>query len=110
MNTEQHEMYENARKRIKQKKVLYFHFIFLLVGSLFMYIINKWLHVGEPNNWYLWAITSWSFLFVLHLIKVFIADRFLNKDWERAQINKLITMQEEKIEELKKDIQNKNSN
>ena len=40
-NIEQHELYENARYRIKQKKRLYFHFIVFLVGSVFLIILNK---------------------------------------------------------------------
>ena len=35
IDKEQHEKYEYARKRIKQKKRLYYHFILFLVGSLF---------------------------------------------------------------------------
>lgn len=108
MNTEQHEMYEYARKRIKQKKKLYFHFVFLFLGSIFLFATNKWLNIGEPTNWYIWAITVWVFIFILHFIKVFITDSFMNKKWEREQINRLVAMQENKIEKLKNEVENQN--
>ena len=105
MNAEEHELYEHARKRINQKKRLYFHLIFLVVGSLFLFIANKWLKFGEAYDWYLWAITAWIFIFILHVINVFVMNRFMDKNWEREQINKLMTMQKTKIEELKTDIE-----
>lgn len=106
MNNEEHEIYEYARKRINQKKQLYFHLIFLVVGSLFLFIGNKWLKFGEVYDWYLWAITAWVFIFILHLINVFVINRFMDKNWEREQINKLMTLQKSKIAELKTDIEN----
>lgn len=33
MNSEQHELYEYARKRIKQKKMLYYHFVLFFFGK-----------------------------------------------------------------------------
>ncbi|WP_396145259.1 2TM domain-containing protein [Flavobacterium sp.] len=107
MNTEQHEMYEYARRRIKQKKGLYFHFVLFFLGGLFIFALNKWMNVGEPTNWYIWVITAWFFIFILHFIKVFITDSFMNKNWEREQINRLMTMQEKKIEQLKNEVENK---
>lgn len=107
MDLEQHEIYEYARKRIKQKKQLYFHFIVLFFGAIFLFVVNKWLEFGQPLNWYIWAITIWIFIFILHFIKVFITDSFMNKKWEREQINRLMTMQEKKIEQLKNEIENK---
>lgn len=35
MENNQHELYEYARRRMKQKKRLYFHFILFFVGSIF---------------------------------------------------------------------------
>ena len=106
MDTNQHEIYEYARKRIRQKKGLYFHFVLFLLGSIFLFIANKWIGISEQNNWYIWAITSWLFVFILHFIKVFITDSFMNKNWEREQINRLMTTQEKKIEQLKNEVEN----
>lgn len=109
METTQHEIYEYARRRIRQKKRLYFHFVLFFTGSLFLFITNKWIGVGGETNWYIWVITLWIFIFILHFIKVFITDSFMNKNWEREQINRLMTMQEKKIEQLKNEIENKST-
>jgi len=110
MNTmnEQHELYENARTRVKQKKRLYFHFILFLIGSIFFFSINKVFKVGETymENWYEWAIIIWFFFFVFHFINVFITNRFMGNEWERKQTEKLILKQELKIAKLEKEIAN----
>ena len=104
---EQHELYENARYRIKQKKRLYYHFILFLVGSVFLIALNKIFNVGESimQDWFVWAILGWFFLFVLHAVNVFITKRFMNRDWERKQIEKLIEKQEIRIAELQKHLE-----
>jgi amino acid permease len=105
MNTnEQHELYENARNRIKQKKRLYFHFVVFLIGSIFLIIINKFLNVGEQYNWFVWAILLWLFLWVLHFVNVFFTHPFMGKEWERKQTEKLIQKQELRIAKLEKEI------
>ena len=105
-NIEQHELYENARYRIKQKKRLYFHFVVFLVGSVFLIILNKILNVGENflEDWFVWAIFLWFFIFVLHFINVFVTKRFMDRTWERNQIEKLVKKQELKITELEKEV------
>jgi hypothetical protein len=101
MEKELQEQYEYARKRIKQKKTLYIHFVVFLTGSLFLYISQHFLIENAPYQWPVWLIAVWCFLFILHFIKVYITDRFMNKDWEREQINRLIDLQQKKTEELK---------
>jgi biotin transporter BioY len=90
MEKDQHELYEYARNRIKQKKILYFHFVLLILGGVFLFIANKWLSFYSDVDWWIWTVTAWIFLFILHCIKVFITDAFMNKNWERTQIDKLI--------------------
>ena len=106
MERDQHEIYEYARNRIKQKKRLYFHFITFFLGSLFFYIANIWLSFYPEIKWWIWAVTIWAFLFILHFIKVFITDSFMNKNWEREQIDKLMLKKKKKIEQLKNNIDN----
>jgi amino acid permease len=109
MEKDQHELYEYARNRIKQKKRLYFHFILLLIGSLFLFVANNWLSFYPEKKWWIWAVTIWFFIFVLHFIKVFITDAFMNKNWERTQIEKLMDKQTKKIEKLENEIEKKSS-
>ena len=106
MEAEQHELYEYARDRIKQKKGLFYHFILLCLGSLFLIIANKLLGLYPDNTWWTWAVTVWFFLFILHVIKVFVINNFMNKNWEREQIDKLMLRQANKIEKLNNDLEN----
>lgn len=107
MENTPHELYEYARKRIKQKKGLYFHFVLLLLGSLFMFVANVLFKVGAPHLWYTWVIAVWVFFFILHFIKVYITDRFMNKKWEREQIDRLIIKQQQKLAQLQSELETK---
>lgn len=101
-----HEQYENARKRTKQKKRLYFHFVLFALGGLLLFITNKILGYGENyvQNWYIIAIILWTFLFVLHVINVFITNRFFNKEWERQQTDKILAKHDKKVAKLEKKV------
>ena len=105
MEKEQHEQYEYARRRLKQKKGLYFHFVLLILGSIFMFLANHFVIFGVLVNWAIWVISFWFFLFILHFIKVFITDRFMNKNWERDQIDRLVGKQKQKIDQLQNQIE-----
>ncbi len=105
IDTEQHELLENAQKRVKQKKRLYYHFVFFLVGSVFFIIINKVLKVKEDWDWFLWATVVWAFLVCIHVINVFVTNTFLGKDWERMQREKLVVKQKLKIEKLQRSVE-----
>jgi hypothetical protein len=104
MEREQHELYEYARKRIKQKKGVYFHFVLLFLVSLFLFVSTKIFNLGLESNWYIYVITIWFFIFILHFIKVYITDRFMNKNWEREQIDRLVGLQKNKIAEIQAQI------
>ena len=105
LNLEQHDLLESAHARIKQKKRLYEHFVVFLIGSVFLVLINKILKFGVEYDWFIWAITFWAFLFVIHIFNVFVTQKFMGKDWEREQREKLVMKQKEKIAELQKEIE-----
>jgi cell division protein FtsW (lipid II flippase) len=105
MDNLQHEQYDYARNRIRQKKNVFIHFMIFLVGSFFLYLVNKVLDIDAADNWYIWVITGWAFLFALHFIKVFITDSFMNKNWERHQIDKLVAMQQKKMQKLQAELE-----
>lgn len=102
---EEYELYENAKRRIKQKKQLYTHFILFLVSSVFFIVLNKLLKVGEPHDWFVWAIVGWAFIFIFHFINVFITHKFMGKEWIEKQTEKLVLKQETKIAQLEKKIE-----
>lgn len=102
---EEFELYEYARKRQKQKKGLYVHFLVFLVGSVFLIFINKVLNVGEPTDWFVWVVLGWFFLICIQFVNVFITHKFMDEAWERKQIEKLVEKQEKRIKELAKKVE-----
>jgi hypothetical protein len=104
MDKTKYELYENARKRIRQKKVLCYHFVFFLAGSLFMYVANELLEPEPAVVWYTWTTTAWFFILILHFVKVYVTDRFMNKEWENDQVRRLVERQERKIARLKSEV------
>lgn len=104
MDNNQHEQYEYARRRIKQKKRLYFHLIIFFIGSIFIFFDTIFLNIGKPYIWYKWVVSLWLFIFIIHLIKVFVIDCFMNKNWERTQIDILVGRQKRKIEQLQSEL------
>ena len=109
MEREAHEQYEYARNRIKQKKRLYYHFVLFTLSSIFLFTAVYFFEIGIELNWCIWVITLWLFVFVLHFIKVFITDRFMNKYWERDEIDRLVALQQKKIAQLQSKIEENNS-
>ena len=106
IDKEQLELIQNAQKRIKQKKRLYFHFVLFLIGSGFFIVLNLVLGFGKDfkpfeTNWFVFAILAWLFLLLYHTFNVFITHKFMGKQWEENQLKKLVSMQKERIEELK---------
>ena len=47
IDREQLELIEYAQKRIRQKKRVYSHFIFFLIGSIFVILANTVLGIGK---------------------------------------------------------------
>lgn len=97
---------ENAQRRVKQKKGLYIHFVIFLIGAVFFILANTILGIGKDFkpfglDWFVIAVLIWLFLFLYHAFNVFVTNKFMGKDWEKAQIEKLVAKQQAKIEDLK---------
>lgn len=108
LDSEQREQYEYARKRVKQKKRLMQHFIVFLAGSILLIIINPVLGIGKNffiKNWFAWAILIWALLFLIHVFNVILLNKFMGKEWEDRQIEKLKVKQQAKIDELHSQIE-----
>ncbi|WP_196890858.1 2TM domain-containing protein [Aureivirga marina] len=105
-NLEQHELYEAARKRVRQKKGVFVHLIILVIVSVFLYIGNTVFDYGkqEYGNWYEVVVFVWLFFWILHFINVFITQQFMGKKWEREQTEKLINKYKNKLESIEKRI------
>lgn len=106
IDKDQLELIENAQKRIKQKKRLYIHFVIFLIGAVFLILANTVLGIGKDFtiagiDWFVYAILAWLFLFAYHFFNVFITNKFMGKDWEKQQLDKLVNQQQARIDKLK---------
>ena len=106
IDKDQLELIENAQKRIRQKKRLYIHFVVFLIGAVFLILANTVLGIGKDFtiagiNWFVYAILAWFALFIYHFINVFITNKFMGKDWEKQQLDKLVSQQQQRIDKLK---------
>ena len=106
IDQEQLELIQNAQKRIRQKKRLYTHFVIFLLGSVLFIVLNLVLGFGEnvklfDTNWFVYAILAWLFLLLYHTFNVFITHKFMGKDWEQSQLEKLVSKQKQRIDKLK---------
>ena len=110
IDQEQLELITYAQQRIKQKKRLYIHFILFLIGSVVLIILNTVLGIGEQvtffgKEWFVYAILIWLFFLVYHVINVYITHKFMGKEWEKRQLDALVTKQKSRIEELKSKVE-----
>lgn len=109
IDKDQLQLIENAQRRIKQKKRLYYHFVIFLIGAVFLIVLNTVIGIGEQTkiaglDWFVFAILGWLFLFVIHLFNVFITHKFMGKAWEEAQLEKLVAKQKAGIAKLEKEV------
>ena len=107
---EQIEQLEYAQKRIKQKKILYYHFVFFIFGCAISLSLDYIFNIGTEfallgYSWSFWIVFSWFFLFVFHVFKVYVTERFINNRWVKNQKNKLINIQKKEIESIKEKMQ-----
>ncbi len=108
IDPQQKELYENARKRIGQKKKLFRHFIVFIVGSLFFGAFMLFGFGKEMTilglNWFVIAILVWAFLFVVHFCNIWLFHTFMGKEWTDNQMERLIAKQKQEIELIQKDV------
>ena len=110
IDNEQIELLEYAQRRIKQKKYLYYHFVFFIFACAISLSLDFLFDVGAKlifldYSWSFWIVFSWFFLLLFHVFNVYVTKRFLNNSWARNQKNKLIKLQKKEIENIKQKIQ-----
>ena len=106
IDEEQIKLIENAQKRVKQKKRLFYHFSIMLFGIGILLITNILFEIKNeirPFNfpWSYWISVFWFLILIAHVYKVFITNRFMGKDWEKEEIKKLVLKQEIEISKIK---------
>ena len=110
IDEEQIKLVENAQKRVKQRKRLFYHFSVMLFGIATLLIINILFNIKddiEPYNfpWSYWISIFWVLILLSHTYNVYITNRFMGKDWEKEQIKKLVLKQELKISKIKTELE-----
>lgn len=106
---EQRELYENARRRTREKKRLFRHFVFFLIGAVFLIVLNVvigWQQDFKPlgYDWFVWAVLLWAVILIVHFFNVFLVNSFMGKDWETKQVDRLVKKQKEKIARLQEKV------
>lgn len=111
IDQEQLQLIQYAQLRIKQKKRLYVHFVVFLIGSVILIAANIGLGFGRDirpfnQDWFLTAIIIWLVLLTYHAINVFVFNKFMGKEWEQKQLDKLVAEQKIRIEKIKSELKN----
>lgn len=106
IDPEQLELIQNAQKRIKQKKSLYIHFILFLIVSVGFILASVIFNVGSQTklfgiDWFVYAVGIWFLFLCWHVFNVFVTQKFMGKDWEKQQLDKLVGQQQARIEKIK---------
>lgn len=106
IDKEQLELIQNAQRRVRQKKRLFIHFVIFLVGSVIFIIANTVLGIAQEykpfgTEWFVFVILIWLFFILYHLFNVYVTNKFMGKDWEQKQLDKLVAQQQVRIEKLK---------
>jgi len=57
------------------------------------------------KEWFVYAILIWLFFLVYHVINVYITHKFMGKEWEKRQLDILVTKQKTRIAELKSKVE-----
>ncbi len=105
-DNQEYRMYDYAKSRVKQKRLLLFHFILFIIGSILMFCINNF--VQDPvvvGHWWMWAVSVWAVLLLIHVVNVVFVERFMNRAWQDREIKRLIDLQRRKIDELRKTVE-----
>lgn len=109
IDQEQLELIQNAQRRVRQKKWFYTHSIVFLIFALVLFTFNVGLGLADEITigtfpWSVVIIFSWFVLLFWHFVNVFLINTFMGKDWEKNQLNKLVSKQQVHIDKIKKNL------
>ncbi len=79
--------YLRAKKRAKELKGFYSHFLTFVVINIFMIAVNLF---TNPNElWFYWPLFGWGLGLFWHFCGVFVFNKF-GQDWEDRKIKELM--------------------
>lgn len=110
MENYEKDLKKNASKRIKQKRRLMTHLVSFIAGSIILAILNVLIGYQidlQPLGmyWFVTAMLLWLFLLIIHAINVLVLTKFMGKEWEEKQMNRLMKKQLDKIGQLEKKVE-----
>jgi len=68
------QVYEEARKRVKEKKDFYIHFATYIAVNILLVIIWALTDLGG-YPWFVWPLGCWGVFVLLHYLRVFVFER-----------------------------------
>jgi len=80
----ENEIYEQAKKRVEQKKGFYIHLTVYCLVNILLFVI--WNITGAEFPWFAFPLGGWGIGLLFHFLAVFVFSR--QTRWEREQINK----------------------
>jgi len=109
IDREQLELIQNAQRRIKQKKRFYIHIVFFTIVALALFTLNVGLGFYDEIkiatlNWSVVIISFWGLLLLWHAINVLVFSKFMGKEWEKTQLDRLVIKQKVRIEKIKTEL------
>ena len=107
---EQRELYEIARRRTREKKRLFQHFVAFLIGAVLMILLNVVIGYKvdlKPfgYNWFVWGVLIWAVIFFIHFLNVLVVNSFMGRDWEDKHIDRLVKKQKDRIAQLQQKVE-----
>ena len=105
LDVQQKELFEHAQSRINEKKALYRHFVVFLAGCILMIVLNLVLNIGSEfkfleYDWFVVGVVIWSFILLVHIIRVVLFSKFMGKAWQDKQMKHLVEKQKNKIAKM----------
>ena len=115
MENYEKDLRKNAAKRIKQKRLLVMHGVSFVSGGVILVILNVLIGYQidfQPLGmyWFVSLMLIWLFILIIHAINVLLLTSFMGKEWEEKQMNRLMRKQLDRINQLDKEIKNRNRN
>jgi hypothetical protein len=93
MNSEEQIKYDQARKRVKEIKGFYTHFVVYLVVNVMIFVVNiQDLDPGETYFQFKNFTTAffWGLGLLAHALSVFVPSMIMGKNWEERKIKELM--------------------
>ncbi|WP_182102998.1 2TM domain-containing protein [Niallia taxi] len=80
--------YEQAKKRVRELKIFYGHFIFYILVNIMLFIINI---MSSPGSWwFIYPLFGWGLGILVHVTYTYVFSRW-GSEWEERKIKELLS-------------------